>query len=74
NKSSSILTLPIKDIGTYSCMSKTPEYCSERKHKTMNMERGPKYAFKTRSDSDVLEDGCKWGKYGKKSIKNNPHP
>ncbi|KAG2301296.1 hypothetical protein Bca4012_059521 [Brassica carinata] len=31
-------------------------------------------AFKTRSDVEVLDDGFKWRKYGKKMVKNSPHP
>ncbi|KAL6615459.1 hypothetical protein ACP70R_037729 [Stipagrostis hirtigluma subsp. patula] len=42
--------------------------------------RGPvksksvKIAFKTRSDVDVLDDGYRWRKYGKKMVKNSPNP
>ncbi|KFK26392.1 hypothetical protein AALP_AA8G242700 [Arabis alpina] len=31
-------------------------------------------AFKTRSEIDVLDDGFKWRKYGKKMVKNSPNP
>ena len=32
-------------------------------------------ALRTRSDVDVMDDGFKWRKYGKKMIKSNPiHP
>lgn len=31
-------------------------------------------AFKTRSEVEVLDDGFKWRKYGKKMVKNSPHP
>ncbi|GLJ18196.1 hypothetical protein SUGI_0321670 [Cryptomeria japonica] len=37
-------------------------------------ERSQRHAFKTRSESDILEDGYKWRKYGKKFIKGNPNP
>ncbi|XP_072950437.1 probable WRKY transcription factor 51 isoform X2 [Typha angustifolia] len=33
-----------------------------------------KVAFKTKSDVEVLEDGYKWRKYGKKAVKNSPNP
>ena len=33
-----------------------------------------KIAFKTRSDVDVLDDGYRWRKYGKKLVKNSPNP
>ncbi|XP_073389077.1 uncharacterized protein [Physcomitrium patens] len=36
--------------------------------------REPRYAIKTRTDMDVLDDGFKWRKYGQKAVKNSPHP
>ncbi|XP_059662029.1 probable WRKY transcription factor 50 [Cornus florida] len=33
-----------------------------------------KVAFKTKSDVEILEDGYKWRKYGKKMVKNSPNP
>lgn len=30
-----------------------------------------KVAFRTRSKIDVMDDGFKWRKYGKKTVKNN---
>ncbi|KAM7510786.1 hypothetical protein LguiB_009661 [Lonicera macranthoides] len=31
-------------------------------------------AFKTESAIEILEDGYRWRKYGKKRVKNSPHP
>ncbi|KAG2591237.1 WRKY transcription factor 42-like [Panicum virgatum] len=31
-------------------------------------------AFRVRSQEEVLDDGYKWRKYGKKSVKNSPNP
>nr|UXK50425.1 WRKY transcription factor 50 [Iris germanica] len=31
-------------------------------------------AFRTKTEVDVLDDGFKWRKYGKKSVKNSPNP
>ncbi|XVF15051.1 hypothetical protein REPUB_Repub09cG0116100 [Reevesia pubescens] len=31
-------------------------------------------AFRTKSDMEVMDDGYKWRKYGKKSVKNSPYP
>jgi len=31
-------------------------------------------AFRVRSEEEVLDDGYKWRKYGKKSVKNSPNP
>ncbi|KAL8537482.1 hypothetical protein ACS0TY_012559 [Phlomoides rotata] len=33
-----------------------------------------KVAFKTKSEIEVLDDGFKWRKYGKKMVKNNQYP
>jgi hypothetical protein len=30
--------------------------------------------FRTRSEVDVLDDGFKWRKYGKKTVKSSPNP
>ncbi|XP_058735541.1 probable WRKY transcription factor 51 [Vicia villosa] len=34
-------------------------------------EVGPKIAFRTKSEIEIMDDGYKWRKYGKKSVKNN---
>ncbi|XP_047974130.1 probable WRKY transcription factor 50 [Salvia hispanica] len=36
--------------------------------------RGEKVAFKTKSEIEILNDGYKWRKYGKKMVKNSPNP
>jgi len=36
--------------------------------------RKPKYAFQTRSQVDILDDGYRWRKYGQKAVKNNRFP
>lgn len=36
--------------------------------------RNPRYAFQTRSQVDILDDGYRWRKYGQKSVKNNKFP
>ncbi|KAE9600687.1 hypothetical protein Lal_00046255 [Lupinus albus] len=33
-----------------------------------------RFSFKTMSKVDILDDGYKWRKYGKKMVKNNPNP
>ncbi|XVF35294.1 hypothetical protein REPUB_Repub18cG0133400 [Reevesia pubescens] len=33
-----------------------------------------RYAFKTKSEVDILNDGYRWRKYGKKMVKNSPNP
>ncbi|KAL2575656.1 hypothetical protein GLYMA_16G031400v4 [Glycine max] len=34
----------------------------------------PRFAFQTRSEDDILDDGYRWRKYGQKAVKNNMHP
>ena len=34
----------------------------------------PRFAFKTKSSEDILDDGYRWRKYGQKSVKNNIYP
>ena len=36
--------------------------------------RKPRYAFQTRSQVDILDDGYRWRKYGQKAVKNNKFP
>ncbi|XP_030542131.1 probable WRKY transcription factor 75 [Rhodamnia argentea] len=36
--------------------------------------RKPKYAFQTRSQVDILDDGYRWRKYGQKAVKHNKFP
>ncbi|EEF29027.1 probable WRKY transcription factor 51 [Ricinus communis] len=37
-------------------------------------EVGHRVAFRTKSELEIMDDGFKWRKYGKKSVKNSPHP
>ncbi|KAF5468606.1 hypothetical protein F2P56_012748 [Juglans regia] len=37
-------------------------------------ERRERVAFKTISEVEILDDGFKWRKYGKKMVKNSPNP
>ncbi|KAL4386213.1 hypothetical protein GQ457_09G011570 [Hibiscus cannabinus] len=38
------------------------------------LEQKHRVAFKTKSEVEVMDDGYKWRKYGKKSVKNSPNP
>ncbi|XP_058186052.1 probable WRKY transcription factor 51 [Rhododendron vialii] len=37
-------------------------------------QAGSRVAFRTKSDLEVMDDGYKWRKYGKKMVKNSPNP
>ncbi|KAL2547221.1 putative WRKY transcription factor 75 [Forsythia ovata] len=54
--------------------SGTAEVNSSKKFKVEKKSRKPKYAFQTRSQVDILDDGYRWRKYGQKAVKNNRFP
>ncbi|QCD96731.1 probable WRKY transcription factor 75 [Vigna unguiculata] len=47
---------------------------SNGKKKGEKKVRKPRYAFQTRSQVDILDDGYRWRKYGQKAVKNNKFP
>ncbi|XP_020087645.1 probable WRKY transcription factor 48 [Ananas comosus] len=46
----------------------------EKIRKGQKRQREPRFAFKTQSEVDQLEDGYRWRKYGQKAVKNSPFP
>ncbi|XP_050205309.1 probable WRKY transcription factor 75 [Mercurialis annua] len=44
------------------------------KNKGAKKIKKEKYAFQTRSQVDILDDGYRWRKYGQKAVKNNKFP
>ncbi|PPR99707.1 hypothetical protein GOBAR_AA20965 [Gossypium barbadense] len=46
----------------------------DRNKKKEKKTRKPRYAFQTRSQVDILDDGYRWRKYGQKAVKNNKFP
>ncbi|KAJ8467607.1 hypothetical protein OPV22_030159 [Ensete ventricosum] len=46
----------------------------KKKKKGQKPQKEPRFAFKTRSEVDHLEDGYRWRKYGQKAVKNSPFP
>ncbi|WOL15977.1 hypothetical protein Cni_G24759 [Canna indica] len=55
--------------------AKARKTCKEGgKKKGQKRQREPRFAFKTRSEVDHLEDGYRWRKYGQKAVKNSPYP
>ena len=50
------------------------EMMKSSKKKYEKKIRKPKYAFQTRSQVDILDDGYRWRKYGQKAVKNNKFP
>lgn len=47
---------------------------SNHKKKGEKKVRKPRFAFQTRSQVDILDDGYRWRKYGQKAVKNNKFP
>lgn len=47
---------------------------SKKKGSEKKKIRKPRYAFQTRSQVDILDDGYRWRKYGQKAVKNNKFP
>ncbi|KAK2661440.1 hypothetical protein Ddye_000014 [Dipteronia dyeriana] len=47
---------------------------SNKKIKGEKKVKKPKFAFQTRSQVDILDDGYRWRKYGQKAVKNNKFP
>ncbi|XVF49585.1 hypothetical protein PTKIN_Ptkin04bG0024400 [Pterospermum kingtungense] len=43
-------------------------------HNNKGTVRKHKYAFQTRSQVDILDDGYRWRKYGQKTVKNSKFP
>ncbi|XP_027190450.1 probable WRKY transcription factor 51 isoform X2 [Cicer arietinum] len=56
--------------GSYLEGSSSNDVSSEREKKEVT----DKVAFKTQSEVEILDDGFKWRKYGKKMVKNSPNP
>uniref|UniRef100_A0A2P2J0F7 Putative WRKY transcription factor 50 isoform X2 n=1 Tax=Rhizophora mucronata TaxID=61149 RepID=A0A2P2J0F7_RHIMU len=40
----------------------------------LKKEGKERVAFKTKSEVEILDDGFRWRKYGKKMVKNSPNP
>lgn len=55
---------------------KDGKYCNKKENKGEKKEktRKPRFAFQTRSQVDILDDGYRWRKYGQKAVKNNKFP
>lgn len=51
-----------------------PSAVGSGKKKGEKKVRKPKFAFQTRSQVDILDDGYRWRKYGQKAVKNNNFP
>ncbi|KAL4032257.1 hypothetical protein IC575_005325 [Cucumis melo] len=57
-----------------SSLKKIKSEASGGKLKKKKKTRKRRFAFETRSQVDVLDDGYRWRKYGQKAVKNNKFP
>lgn len=46
----------------------------KKKKSDQKKTKKPRFAFQTRSQVDILDDGYRWRKYGQKAVKNNKFP
>ncbi|KAJ7523275.1 hypothetical protein O6H91_18G044900 [Diphasiastrum complanatum] len=56
------------------CEGKNTTQKVQKKGKEITRQRAPRYALRTRSHVDVMDDGYRWRKYGQKAVKNSPYP
>lgn len=54
--------------------SKVREGSSRSRELKKKKGKKQKFAFQTRSQVDILDDGYRWRKYGQKAVKNNTFP
>ncbi|CAL0322979.1 unnamed protein product [Lupinus luteus] len=47
---------------------------NDNKKKGEKKVKRPRYAFQTRSEVDILDDGSRWRNYGQKAVKNKKFP
>jgi WRKY DNA -binding domain len=62
----------VEIFNTISC-NRVPSGNEASKTKT-NEPHCSRIGFRTKSEVDILDDGFKWRKYGKKAVKNSPNP
>ncbi|CAN6970198.1 unnamed protein product [Brassica rapa subsp. trilocularis] len=70
--SSSSLSQP--ESSSTNASAATATASAENQVKKENKKVKERVAFKTQSEVEVLDDGFKWRKYGKKMVKNSPNP
>ncbi|GAB4854495.1 WRKY Transcription Factor [Ancistrocladus abbreviatus] len=66
----------VQDYGGGGSSSSRHEEGTSRENRSVLERREVKerVAFKTKSEVEILDDGYKWRKYGKKMVKNSPNP
>lgn len=60
----------VVNFGVLVCVCRNTDYGVNK----IKIEAGFRIAFRTKSELENLDDGFKWRKYGKKTVKNSPNP
>ncbi|WOL02992.1 hypothetical protein Cni_G11712 [Canna indica] len=64
----------ITPSGFYICIHVTTRSSKNAGRTSLRRSSSVKVAFKTKSEQEILDDGYKWRKYGKKMVKSSPNP
>lgn len=67
-------TSEVKDVSNSGSFRVGENEAKAGKKKGVKKIRNPKFAFQTRTEVDILDDGYRWRKYGQKAVKNNRFP
>ncbi|KAJ0037770.1 hypothetical protein Pint_23757 [Pistacia integerrima] len=74
-------SLNLNNSNNNNIMSQTKSFVGSENEEKIGKKKGsekkirkPRYAFQTRSQVDILDDGYRWRKYGQKAVKNNKFP
>nr|QGQ64052.1 WRKY transcription factor 29 [Santalum album] len=66
--------VPVNDPHMTAATTSTMKCKDQRVKRSNKVDGGTRVAFRTKSESEIMDDGFKWRKYGKKMVKNNPNP
>ncbi|XP_022133095.1 probable WRKY transcription factor 51 [Momordica charantia] len=70
-------SIPMTTEATFTDNNTIEEWCETKGVKRKKEGGGGcsnRVAFRTKSELEILDDGFKWRKYGKKSVKDSPNP
>ncbi|KAJ7191527.1 hypothetical protein O6H91_11G056200 [Diphasiastrum complanatum] len=65
--------VPLDDLGNRH-VEEPDQKCKSRSRETFRHEnRQPRFAIETVSEREMIDDGYRWRKYGRKTVKQSPH-
>ncbi|KAL6960407.1 hypothetical protein U1Q18_038173 [Sarracenia purpurea var. burkii] len=68
------ITSEVKEVPSIGSFLVSENEAKPNKEKVEKKIRKPRFAFQTRTQIDILDDGYRWRKYGQKAVKNNKFP